>query len=189
MSELLRREVRFPAKESAPLFELTKRQKDMKRNTYRIAAALAAALVAVCACKRGPEMTEAERFQSGLTAADTAQMLKLCDDCMSALKEGRAEDALKNVWAADSAGETAPLTQEQAQALRNTFRMFPVIDYKLAGFRFSTAGLNEVKYEIKFTEGEEGSAPNTIAFMFNPVKSGGQWRLAVKQGDQKVLGE
>lgn len=161
------------------------------RSKIWVAAALLGAAFALGACngrKSGETMTEAERFKSGLTADDTTQMLKICNDCMDTLKAGRVEEALKVIYAADSVKGAVPLTPEQKQELRNTFRLFPVIDYRMVSFTFNTSGLNDVKYEIKFFEKEEGDpTPNMTAFMFNPVKHDGKWYLTVKQSNQEVL--
>jgi len=146
-------------------------------------------LLGLFACKgHKPEGAETEQFKSGLTAEDTTRMLELCDVCMQTLKAGGVDDALKSVYVVDSVDGPMPLPSGQLEALRNTFRIFPVVDFKLAGFSFNTSGLNEVKYEIQFFEKEEGDpTPNTIAFMFNPVKYKGKWYLTVKQADQEVL--
>ena len=48
--------------------------------------------------------------------------------------------------------------------------------------------MNEVKYTIEFFEKKAGDpTPNTIGFMFNPIKCKDGWRLAVKDAGQKLL--
>ena len=71
--------------------------------------------------------------------------------------------------------------------MRNTFTVFPVLNYRMVYFNFSTEGRNDVKYEIEFFEKADSTdqAPNTIGLMFNPVKVDDQWYLTMKEADQE----
>lgn len=162
-----------------------------KRNWAIMATALF--FLSLTGCQQRKESVaepdEAELFREGLTAQDTVQMLDVCNRCMEMLKQGQTEEALKTLYVVNEDGSVSPLPEDKLQELRKTFRFFPVVDYKLKGYAFDDSGLNDVKYEIQFFEKEEGDpTPNTIAFMFNPVKYDGQWYATVKQADQKVVG-
>ena len=116
--------------------------------------------------KSSEQMVQEEHaaFVKELTSEDTVEMIKICNECMNTLKSGRIEVILN-------------------------FKFFPVIDYNLDYFSFNTSGVNDVKYTIEFFEKKDGDAtPNTINFMFNPVKKSGKWYITVKEADQSVDG-
>ena len=52
--------------------------------------------------------------------------------------------------------------------------------------RINSKGQNDVKYDIRFFEKTDpaDTTPNTIGFMFNPVKVDGRWYLCIKEADQ-----
>lgn len=164
----------------------------MRKKTLAIMAA-ALFIIGLAGCQQrkepAPEPDEAELFREGLTAQDTVQMLDVCNRCMEMLKQGQTEEALKALYVVNEDGNVSPLPEDKMQELRKMFQLFPVVDYKLRSFAFNDSGLNDVKYEVQFFAKEEGdSTPNTIAFMFNPVKCDGQWYATVKRADQKVVG-
>lgn len=130
-----------------------------------------------------------EVFKSGLTATDTAEVLKMCDACMQTLKEGKIDEALQMIQMVDTNLNVSPLDEGSQRKLRKTFKFFPVYNYRLDKIAFNTSGLNDVKYIIEFSEPnpDPNAAPSTIGFMFNPVKKDGQWVLTVKQANQEVV--
>lgn len=130
---------------------------------------------------------EHAEFVKELTSEDTAQMIKICNDCMNTLKSGHIDDAMKMLHLITPDGDLQPLSQEKEMQLKKNFKFFPVIDYKLDYFSFNTSGINDVKYTIEFFKKPEGdTTPNTINFMFNPVKKDGKWYITVKEADQSV---
>ena len=141
--------------------------------------------------KSSEQMVQEEHaaFVKELTSEDTVEMIKICNDCMNTLKSGRIDDAMKMFHLITPDGELKPLSQEKERQLRKNFKFFPVIDYKLDYFSFNTSGVNDVKYTIEFFEKKDGDAtPNTINFMFNPVKKSRKWYITVKEADQSVDG-
>lgn len=161
----------------------------MRKYVLTLSAAIAAAcLLASCGSSDKRVPTAKETFRSALTAEDTTQMLALCDSCMELLRKGDVEAALSRIHLYDdSTRQVMPLSEEKAQQLRSTFRMFPVLNYRVAYFSFVSEGVNDVKYDIEFFEKPEGdNRPNTIGFMFNPVKVDGAWYITVKDADQAV---
>lgn len=146
-------------------------------------------LVAVsCGNKPKSRVDETTDFRSSLTEADTVQMLKLCDDCMELLKNKNIDGALAmlNEYV-DSTNTIQPLTDITRAKYIRIFKMFPVLEYQLAGYTFVLEGINDVKYSIKFAEEEhpEKNGEPKTSFMFNPVKIDGQWYLTVKRPDQE----
>ncbi len=133
---------------------------------------------------------EAEKeFIAGLTAADTAAVLDMGRKCMDFLKAGQVDSALNMLYYVDLKSAMAkPLTDDRKADLSERFRKFPVADYSLDYYSFSTQGNNDLKYRTRSTSRPD--APS-IGFMLNPVKSReGVWVLAVKEGrypsDQSV---
>lgn len=148
---------------------------------------LSAALLAT-SCKENKSRTEqVHDFQAELTAEDSTEMLRICDDCMKLMKDGRLEEALKSMYEYDEESESvAPLSEETYNMYMRRFQMFPVLDYDMEYFSFQLQGCNDVKYRVLFSEGTETSPEGYIGFMFNPVKVDGRWYLSVKRGDQEI---
>lgn len=132
--------------------------------------------------------TAAQEFRSELTAEDTTKMLGICEECMKTLKAGNIDGALNLLYQYDDSTKTVtPIGEEKRNKMRNTFTVFPVLNYRMVYFNFSTEGRNDVKYEIEFFEKADSTdqAPNTIGLMFNPVKVDDQWYLTMKEADQE----
>ena len=138
-----------------------------------------------CGSKVKP--TAAQEFRSGLTAEDTTKMLGICEECMKTLKAGNIDGALNLLYQYDDSTKTvSPISEENRKKMRNTFTVFPVLNYRMVYYNFTTQGLNDVKYEIEFFEKTDSTdqAPNTIGLMFNPVKVDDQWYLTMKDADK-----
>lgn len=147
---------------------------------------------ALSSCKQQEKKVateSAEEFKSGLSATDTADVLAICDACMETLKAGNIDEAMQMIQMVDTNLNVAPLDELHEKKLRKTFKFFPVVNYRLEGIAFNTSGLNDVKYQIEFFEKTDSldTTPNTIGFMFNPVKVDGKWVLTVKQASQEVV--
>ncbi len=140
------------------------------------------------ACKEKTRNEQVHEFQAELTAADSTEMLRICDECMIMMKDGRIEEALKTMYEYDEESESvSPLSEETYNMYLRKFQLFPVLDYTMEYFSFQLGGCNDVKYKILFAEGDgTGENPDAfIGFMFNPVKVDGRWYLTVKRGDQE----
>lgn len=153
--------------------------------------AVAVAVLCVASCKQKPKTTEEarEEFRASLTENDTLEMQKLGEDCMELLKKKDIEAAMVMLYEYDDSTQSVqPLSDATRKRYEHLFKIFPVLDYKLAEYTFMLEGLNNLKYEIIFAEEEhpeENGVPKT-SFMFNPVKIDGQWYLTVKRADQEI---
>lgn len=129
-----------------------------------------------------------EEFRSQLTSEDTTSMLKLCDDAMERLKNKDIDGVISTLYEYnDSTQEVKPLSKELEKAYRRRFQLFPVLEYERHYYSFQLEGCNDVKYMVTFGTPESAGtqeAPRT-AFMFNPVKIDGQWKLCVKTVGQE----
>ncbi len=133
---------------------------------------------------------EAEReFIATLTAADTSKVLEMGTKCMDFLKSGQIDSALNMLYYVDLNTATARhLTDDYKDVLVNRFNAYPVEDYTLDYYSFSTQANNDLKFRTMFTSGSDVAA---MSFMLNPIKSReGVWVLAIKDGrypsDQSV---
>ena len=106
---------------------------------------------------------------------------------MDTLKAGNIDEALKMLFVLRD-GKAIPLPAEKEQQLRKNFKYFPVVDYKLDYYSFSSTDNNDVKFQIEFFKhtSPDDHTPNTIGFMFNPVKIDGVWYLAVKEATKET---
>ena len=112
-----------------------------------------------------------EEFRSELNKEDTAIMLKLCDDAMEELKNKNYDKVLASLYEyTDSTQELKPLSKE------------------VANKSFQLEGCNDVKYEVTWATAEKAgtSDPAKTAYMFNPVKINGEWKLCVKTADDEI---
>ena len=128
-------------------------------------------------------------FRSTLQKSDTTMMLKLCDDAMENLKNKQIDEVLAALHEySDSTKEVRPLSESTAKKYRRMFELFPVLQYERIYYSFQLEGCNDVKYRVTFATAEAAKtdkAPQT-AFMFNPVKVDGTWKLCVKTAGQET---
>lgn len=143
-------------------------------------------------CSNKNEKPREERvaeFRSTLNHEDTTTMLKLCDDAMEQLKAGKIDQVLSNLYEYnDSTKEVKPLSKQTADRFRRRFRMFPVLDYNRQFFSFQLEGCNDVRYNVTFAKAEQTGTrqPAKTAYMFNPVKVDGTWKLCLKTQKDEI---
>lgn len=124
-----------------------------------------------------------------LTAEDTTQMLQLCDNAMELLKGKKIDEVVASLYEYnDSTKEVKPLSKDLAQRYANKFKLFPVLEYTRRYYSFQLEGCNDVKYDVVFATAKQAGtdkAPMT-AFMFNPVKIDGEWKLCLKTLNDQI---
>lgn len=128
-------------------------------------------------------------FRATLTKEDTTEMLKLTDDAMKMLKNKQYDKVLAMMYEYhDSTKEIKPLTKETARRYNRMFHMFPVIDYERNYYSFQLEGCNDVKYTVIWAPAEKTGTgvPAKTAYMFNPVKVDGSWKLCVKTAEDRI---
>lgn len=124
-----------------------------------------------------------KEFIATLTKEDSIKVLNQARICMESLKAGNIEAALGMLYVVKG-NQVLPLGGKDLKETREHFQHFPVVDYNLDYFTFSTQGCNDLKYRIKFTEKDKKGNVPAIAFMFNPVKIDNRWYLCIKGKDQ-----
>ena len=128
-------------------------------------------------------------FRSELTKEDTTTMLRLCDEAMENLKQKKYDVVLSSLYEYnDSTKEVKPLTEKTDKRYRRMFQMFPVLDYTRQYFSFQLEGCNDVKYMVVFATAEQAGTekPAKTAYMWNPVKVDGAWKLCVKTMQEEI---
>lgn len=125
-------------------------------------------------------------FADELTQQDSIEVLHLADSCMTLLKERNLEKAIDMIYFLKDSSTVVPMDAGQRLTLSKMFKHHPVYDYELDYFTFSRQDLNDIKYRVQFfrLDGPDDHRPNTIGFMFNPVKIDGIWRLTMKNAWQ-----
>ncbi len=151
----------------------------MKRrmiHTALLAAAMMAAGISACS---GPKAGKTD-YNYQLTQEDTTAMLGLASSCLDTLRSGRIETALDMLYVVRN-DTLMPISKEQRAKMTKRFAMFPVLDYSLEGYTFSLYDGNEVKFRVKFAEGDEahGLPPAYTGMKFSPVRHGTDWYLTV----------
>ena len=88
----------------------------------------------------------------------------------------------------DSTKEVKPLSKQTADRFRRRFHMFPVLDYSRQFFSFQLEGCNDVRYNVTWAKAEQTGTgePAKTAYMFNPVKVDGTWKLCVKTQKDEI---
>ena len=138
--------------------------------------------------KKKSREQQIEEFRMELSKEDTAQMLKLCDTAMEQLKAKDYNQVLASLYEyTDSTKELKSLSKETEKRYRRLFTMFPVLEYERKYYSFQLEGCNDVKYDVVFATAEQaGTAePAKTAYMFNPVRINGEWKLCVKTADDE----
>ena len=124
-----------------------------------------------------------KEFVESLTRTDSITVVEMSQRCMDSLKARNVEAALEMLYVMKG-GMVMKLTGEDAEELRRHFSTFPVMDYRLEHFTFSTQGCNDLKYKIEFAKKDINGNVPAMAFMFNPVKIDGNWYLCIKGQNQ-----
>ena len=166
-----------------------KEEKIMKKITFYLMILAFSWGMTACNSKKEPREQQVQEFRSQLTAEDTATMLKLCDDAMEELKARKIDKVLASLYEyTDSSQDLRPLSKETEKRYRRQFTMFPVLAYERKYYSFQLEGCNDVKYEVTFATAEQAGTeePAKTAYMFNPVKIDGEWKLCVKTADEEI---
>ena len=125
-----------------------------------------------------------EEFASTLTASDTTQVFQIATQVMDSLKSGNVEWAVGNFFEMSDEGVPSPLGDEARERMLNRFKKFPVVDYEMDYYSFSTPELNDLKYRTFFRERDSSGNAPAISLMFNPVKKDDKWFLCIKEASQ-----
>lgn len=146
---------------------------------------MALALLAISCRERGRSdvftYEDAEKeFLSSLTVNDTSAVLSMTGSFMEQLKSGMTDSAVVLVNVLED-GVLYASSDNYRNELRSRFAVFPVLDYELIKYSFSTPGNNDVCYTYKFNDDDK------LKLVFNPVKVDSVWYITLKDGTQSSL--
>lgn len=130
-------------------------------------------------------MSEQEVFQKELTAADSTEAMKISNDFMALLQNGKVDEALDALKSVDSNRNVTALSDEIKDKLRNQFRMLPVINYTVTGIMFEKPDSNFVSYQYVAQEATDDLPDLTVGFRTMPVKIDGEWYLTLPSDIEK----
>lgn len=119
-------------------------------------------------------------FLSTLTFRDTLAVLLLGQNFMDALKAGSIDHELSELCVVYQ-DTLYKVSDEYLLELRDLYGHTSVADYALAGYSFSTPGINDLQYRY-VSSGKVGAGP-AFSITFNPVKVGDNWFLTIKNGN------
>lgn len=130
-------------------------------------------------------MSEQEVFQKELTAADSTEAMKISNDFMALLQNGKVDEALDALKSVDSNRNVTALSDEIKDKLRNQFKMLPVINYTVTGIMFEKPDSNFVSYQYVAQEATDDLPDLTVGFRTMPVKIDGEWYLTLPSDIEK----
>lgn len=154
-----------------------------------LAIALVTAFASCGSKKEKSRFQRVEEFRRELTTEDTTVMLKLADEAMEQLKNRDYDHVLATLYEyTDSTQEVKPISAATKKRYERRFKMFPVVKYQRKYYSFQLEGCNDVKYDVVFATAETAGTPTDAhtAYMFNPVKVDGEWKLCVKTPTDEI---
>ena len=111
------------------------------------------------------------------------------EERVAEFRAGQVDRVLSSLYEYDdSTKEVKPLSKQTADRFRRRFHMFPVLDYSRQFFSFQLEGCNDVRYNVTWAKAEQTGTgePAKTAYMFNPVKVDGTWKLCVKTQKDEI---
>ena len=150
------------------------------------------AIATVCSCHNASNKslskyrsyTDAENeFVGALTQLDTATVIFLANSFVDALKEGNISGALEMLYCLDG-NVLYKISDNFSNELVSRFESFPVGEFSIDHYSFSTAGSNDLCYQYTVANTEGNEHPMQMKLMFNPVKVDNLWYLTLKDGNQ-----
>ena len=138
-------------------------------------------LTLLSSCKSSPKpylYKDAERdFIASLTLEDTLTVLSMGQSFMDSLKCGDVDEAVESLCVVDQS-VLYKIADRSLNQIKARFRRFPVADYELTSYSFSTQGINDLVYRYSLS-GPMGDGP-AMKLTLNPVKVEGMWFLTLK---------
>lgn len=149
------------------------------------------AISLVCSCHNDKNQVKTEfrtyqdaeaDFVSSLTQVDTASVIFLANSFVNALQAGNISGALDMLYCVED-NVVYKIADSYYNELAARFESFPVGEFELDHYSFSTAGDNDLCYKYAIASDKPVSNPVKMKIMFNPVKVGDLWYLTFKDGN------
>ena len=139
---------------------------NMRKNIICLMALLGCFLLAGC-----------NSGKKDVSKKDTVAVNQLSEKFVKLLQKEDYEAALNMLYFLNKEGEVVPLPAELRAQQLTMFKTFPVISYTNKGIIFNTEKDSQVKYEIQFTNAEEGKPAAVTNLFLKPMRVNGEWFL------------
>lgn len=162
-----------------------------KYNFVTVVMLVALLLLTSCHKKKDPREGKMviDQVEMTLNGNDTFEVLNQSKLFLETLKSKNLNAALPMIHYLDKDLKIVPLPDSLAKAQLNTFKLFPVLEYKIDTIEFFSETDCKVACTIKFMEKAKGSKlPNTIGLCLKPVRRSGKWYLTVADSKTDVQG-
>lgn len=150
----------------------------MRKNIICLMALLGCFLLAGCnSGKKDDKRKEYIPLKMDVSKKDTVAVNQLSEKFVKLLQKEDYEAALNMLYFLNKEGEVVPLPAELRAQQLTMFKTFPVISYTNKGIIFNTEKDSQVKYEIQFTNAEEGKPAAVTNLFLKPMRVNGEWFL------------
>ena len=150
----------------------------MRKNIICLMALLGCFLLAGCnSGKKDDKRKEYIPLKMDVSKKDTVAVNQLSEKFVKLLQKEDYEAALNMLYFLNKEGEVVPLPAELRAQQLTMFKTFPVISYTNKGIIFNTEKDSQVKYEIQFTNAEEGKPAAVTNLFLKPMRVNGEWCL------------
>ena len=151
---------------------------NMRKNIICLMALLGCFLLAGCnSGKKDDKRKEYIPLKMDVSKKDTVAVTQLSEKFVKLLQKEDYEAALNMLYFLNKEGEVIPLPAELRAQQLTMFKTFPVISYTNKGIIFNTEKDSQVKYEIQFTNAEEGKPAAVTNLFLKPMRVNGEWFL------------
>ena len=151
---------------------------NMRKNIICLMALLGCFLLAGCnSGKKDDKRKEYIPLKMDVSKKDTVAVNQLSEKFVKLLQKEDYEAALNMLYFLNKEGEVVPLPAELRAQQLTMFKTFPVISYTNKGIIFNTEKDSQVKYEIQFTNAEEGKPAAVTNLFLKPMRVNGEWCL------------
>ena len=151
---------------------------NMRKNIICLMALLGCFLLAGCnSGKKDDKRKEYIPLKMDVSKKDTVAVNQLSEKFVTLLQKEDYEAALNMLYFLNKEGEVVPLPAELRAQQLTMFKTFPVISYTNKGIIFNTEKDSQVKYEIQFTNAEEGKPAAVTNLFLKPMRVNGEWFL------------
>lgn len=151
---------------------------NMRKNIICLMALLGCFLLAGCnSGKKDDKRKEYIPLKMDVSKKDTVAVNQLSEKFVKLLQKEDYEAALNMLYFLNKEGEVVPLPAELRAQQLTMFKTFPVISYTNKGIIFNTEKDSQVKYEIQFTNAEEGKPAAVTNLFLKPMRVNGEWFL------------
>lgn len=151
----------------------------MTKNTVKLCFAVILFSALFFSSCKNRQVDPAAKYRSKLTAVDTTSVVSMANAFMDVVKGGDLDQGLSMLKTLDKEGNLIELDDAKKKSIHSKLTTFPVLDYTMKSYEFSTRISNPITYRIKFAEDPETGTPYMTGFALNAVKIKNEWVLTI----------